>query len=148
MLNKLVSPLSWCNDDAVRETTKEERFSEHLFRIHVHKLQTQVLVIAVKTVGVFLERCFFFVEFCGGTAMCACSWWWVGLRAEELILLFQPLSSFQVMPCCISPSGELVKTTLQNNVEVWLSKKIIFFKTHCLYWPGVILQAWWWLLFP
>lgn len=65
------------------------------------------------------------VGFCGGTAMCACCWQWDGLRAEELVLCFQPLFSFQAMPYCVRLSEEIggrcggvIIISLQNNVEV------------------------------
>lgn len=65
------SPL-YCNENATRETTREEHFSEHLFMCL--KVQTLVLLITVKTSLGFWGRCFSLLRFCGRAAvMCVLS---------------------------------------------------------------------------
>lgn len=91
----------------------------------MYKLQTQVLLIAVKTLGVFLGDAFSWLGFVVGQQyVLGLAMGWSQSRGA-FVLLFQPLFSFQVMPYCIRPSqeicdryGGIIFFSLQNNVEV------------------------------
>lgn len=108
MLNELVSPFYTVMTMPL-EKPHEGNISQSISsEFMCLKLQTWVLLITGKTFLGFLGRCFSLVRFYGRAAvvcvLAAGDWSW---SRGGCVLLFQPLTSFQVMPCCVSPSEKL-----------------------------------------